>query len=378
MDKKDYYEILGVSKTASDDEIKRAFRKLAKEYHPDINKNAGADEKFKEIGEAYSVLSDESKRKQYDQFGHAAFQNGGGGAGAGGFGGFDAGDINLDDILNDLFGGGFSGFGGFGRGRGNSGGKSREAGPDSRIVLNLTFEEAIFGCEKDIKLELNTTCSACNGKGGFNEKTCKTCNGAGRVLEQQQTIFGYMQTQKTCPECRGVGKSFEEKCDVCNGKGIVLKTKTLTVTIPEGVDDGYQLKLSGKGSSGKNGGPAGDIYIEFVIKKHPLYERHGEDIYLEVPTTITEASLGVKKEIPTLYGNVLLEIKPGTQNYTKLKLKGKGVKEPNSMSKGNMYAIINIITPTKLDRKQRNLLEELDKSNLSDGPEFKEFNKYLK
>ncbi|MEG0794231.1 MAG: molecular chaperone DnaJ [Bacilli bacterium] len=378
MDKKDYYEILGVSKTASDDEIKRAFRKLAKEYHPDINKNAGADEKFKEIGEAYSVLSDESKRKQYDQFGHAAFQNGGGGAGAGGFGGFDAGDINLDDILNDLFGGGFSGFGGFGRGRGNSSGKSREAGPDSRIVLNLTFEEAIFGCEKDIKLELNTTCSACNGKGGFNEKTCKTCNGAGRVLEQQQTIFGYMQTQKTCPECRGVGKSFEEKCDVCNGKGIVLKTKTLTVTIPEGVDDGYQLKLSGKGSSGKNGGPAGDIYIEFVIKKHPLYERHGEDIYLEVPTTITEASLGVKKEIPTLYGNVLLEIKPGTQNYTKLKLKGKGVKEPNSMSKGNMYAIINIITPTKLDRKQRNLLEELDKSNLSDGPEFKEFNKYLK
>ncbi|MEG0977234.1 MAG: molecular chaperone DnaJ, partial [Bacilli bacterium] len=366
MDKKDYYEILGVSKTASDDEIKRAFRKLAKEYHPDINKNAGADEKFKEIGEAYSVLSDESKRKQYDQFGHAAFQNGGGGAGAGGFGGFDAGDINLDDILNDLFGGGFSGFGGFGRGRGNSSSKSREAGPDSRIVLNLTFEEAIFGCEKDIKLELNTTCSACNGKGGFNEKTCKTCNGAGRVLEQQQTIFGYMQTQKTCPECRGVGKSFEEKCDVCNGKGIVLKTKTLTVTIPEGVDDGYQLKLSGKGSSGKNGGPAGDIYIEFVIKKHPLYERHGEDIYLEVPTTITEASLGVKKEIPTLYGNVLLEIKPGTQNYTKLKLKGKGVKEPNSMSKGNMYAIINIITPTKLDRKQRNLLEELDKSNLSD------------
>ena len=372
MNKKDYYEILGVSKTATDEEIKRAFRKLAKQYHPDVNKEPGAEEKFKEIGEAYSVLSDENKRRQYDQFGHAAFQNGGG---SGGFSGFDAGDINLDDILSDLFGGGF-GFSGFG-GR-TSRSSSRSRGSDSRVVLNLSFEEAVFGCEKDIKLDIDVECSRCNGKGGFNESTCRTCGGAGRVLEQQQTIFGYMQTQKTCPDCRGKGKSYENTCDECRGKGIINKTKTFTVTIPEGVDNGYQLKLSGKGNVGVNGGSNGDIYIEFKVKDHPLFERQDQDIYLEIPTTITEAILGCKKEIPTLTGNVILEIKPGTQNYTKLKLKGKGVKTPNSISKGNMYAVINIIMPTKLDRKQKSILQDLANTNLDDSSEFKEFKKYLK
>ncbi len=373
MDKKDYYEVLGVSKTATDEEIKRAFRRLAKQYHPDVNKEPGAAEKFKEIGEAYAVLSDPTKRQQYDQFGHAAFQNGG--AGAGGFGGFDASDINLDDILNDLFGGGF-GFGGFGRSRSTRDAHSR--GQDERILLNLTFEEAVFGCEKDIKLDLDTVCPKCHGEGGFNEKTCRTCGGAGRVLEQQQTIFGYMQTQKICPDCRGKGKTFENPCDECRGKGIVSKTKTFTVTIPEGVDDGYQLRLSGKGNASKNGGTNGDIYIEFKIKDHPLFERDGQDIYLKVPTTIVEATLGCKKEIPTLTGNVILEIKPGTQNGTKLKLKGKGIKTPNSLMKGNMYAIIEVIIPSKVDRKQKNLLEDLAKTDLTDSTEFKNFKKYLK
>lgn len=375
MNKKDYYEVLGVSKTATDEEIKRAFRKLAKQYHPDLNKDPGAEEKFKEIGEAYSVLSDQTKRRQYDQFGHAAFQNGGGNS-SGGFSGFDMGDINLDDILSDLFGGGFSGFSGFGQ-RGRSSSRSSK-GKDIRVVLNLTFEEAAFGCEKDIKLNLTNTCSKCNGKGGFNEKTCKTCGGAGKVLEQQQTIFGYMQTQKTCPTCRGLGKSYETECSECRGKGIVDKVKTLTVTIPEGVDEGYQLRLSGKGNAGLNGGPNGDVFLEFKIKEHPLFERDGSDIYLEVPITITDAALGCKKEIPTLYGNIVLEIKAGTQNYTKLKIKGKGIKTPNSLGKGNMYAVINIITPTKLDRKQKSLLQDLSETDLEDAPEFKNFKKYLK
>ena len=373
MNKKDYYEILGVSKTATDEEIKRAFRKLAKQYHPDVNKEPGAEEKFKEIGEAYAVLSDASKRRQYDQFGHAAFQNGGG---TSGFGGFDASDINLDDILNDFFGGAFSGFG-FG-GRTKTQTNRTTKGKDIRVVLNLSFEEAAFGCEKDIKLELDAECSECHGKGGFNEKTCSTCKGAGRVIEQQQSLFGYIQTQKICPTCKGSGKTFEIDCNVCHGKGIVSKTKTLTVTIPEGVDEGFQLRLNGKGNAGINGGSNGDVFIEFKIKEHPIFERDNADIYLEVPITITDAILGCKKEIPTLTGNVYLDIKPGTQNYTKLKLKGKGIKTPNSFSRGNMYAVINIIMPTKLDRKQKSLLQELAQTDLEDNAEFKNFKKYLK
>lgn len=375
MNKKDYYEVLGVSKTATDEEIKRAFRKLAKQYHPDINKEPGAEEKFKEIGEAYAVLSDANKRRQYDQFGHAAFENGGSGGGTG-FQGFNMGDIDLEDILGDLFGGGFRGFSGFG---GSSRTSSRPSkGEDIRVVLNLTFEEAAFGCEKDVKLNLTSECSRCKGKGGFNEKTCRTCGGAGKVLEQAQTIFGYMQTQKTCPDCKGRGKTYETICDECYGKGVVEKVKTLTVTIPEGVDEGYQLRLSGKGNAGLNGGPNGDVFLEFKIKEHPLFERDGADIYLEVPVTITDATLGCKKEIPTLYGNIILEIKAGTQNYTKLKIKGKGIKLPNSISKGNMYAVVNIIIPTKLDRKQKALLQDLAQTDLEDSPEFKNFNKYMK
>lgn len=375
MNKKDYYEVLGVSKTATDEEIKRAFRKLAKQYHPDINKEPGAEEKFKEIGEAYAVLSDANKRRQYDQFGHVAFENGASGGGAG-FQGFNMGDIDLEDILGDLFGGGFRGFSGFG---GSSRTSSRPSkGEDIRVVLNLTFEEAAFGCEKDVKLNLTSECSRCKGKGGFNEKTCRTCGGAGKVLEQAQTIFGYMQTQKTCPDCKGRGKTYETICDECHGKGVVEKVKTLTVTIPEGVDEGYQLRLSGKGNAGLNGGPNGDVFIEFKIKEHPLFERDGADIYLEVPVTITDATLGCKKEIPTLYGNIILEIKAGTQNYTKLKIKGKGIKLPNSISKGNMYAVVNIIIPTKLDRKQKALLQDLAQTDLEDSPEFKNFNKYMK
>ena len=369
MSKRDYYEILGVKKDASDEEIKRAFRVLAKKYHPDVNKEPGAEEKFKEIGEAYQVLSDKSKRQQYDQFGHAAFE---GGAGAG----FDMGDINLDDILSNIFGGGFgfsSSFSGFGRGKNQA-----RRGEDLLMRIKLTFEEAAFGCKKDIKVNVTENCDKCHGKGGFNETSCKYCNGLGVVKEEQRTIFGMMQTQKTCPECRGNGKSFKEICNACHGDGQVTKNKTLTVTVPEGVDNGNQLRLSGKGGAGINGGPNGDIYLEFVVEEHDYFERHGDDLYLEVPVTITEAILGCKKEIPTLSGNGYVEIKPGTQNYTKLKLKGKGIKGVNSRVPGDMYVVVNVIIPTKLNKKQKDLLKELDKTDLDNEDEFKEYRKALK
>ena len=374
--KKDYYETLGVSKDASDEEIKRAFRKLAKQYHPDINKEPGAEAKFKEIGEAYAILSDPNKRKQYDQFGSAAFEQGGPG-GSGGFSGFDASDIDLDSILRDVFGGGFSSFSGFGS-HFSSGGSSRNKGSDVRVVVNLTFEEAAFGCEKDIDLNLKASCSNCNGKGGFKEQTCSTCGGQGVILERVQSLFGIMQSQKVCPDCRGTGIAFREVCDECNGKGTVNKVKTISVTIPEGVDSDFQLRIPKKGNAGENGAPNGDLYVEFNIKPHPVFERQGDDVYLELPINIAEATLGCEKEIPTLTGDVILEIKPGTQNYTKLKLRGKGIKSPNSLVRGNMYVVVNIIIPTKLNRKQRSLLEDLLDSGLDNEDAFKEYQKNLK
>ena len=367
MNKKDYYEILGVSKNASDEEIKRAFRVLAKKYHPDVNKEEGAAEKFKEIGEAYQVLSDKNKRSQYDQFGHAAFEGGG-------YQGFDMGDIDLDDILSSFFGGGFSSsFGGFRRNKNRA-----SRGADMLVRINLTFEEAVFGTKKDIKVNTTEKCDNCHGQGGFNEISCPTCSGKGYVKIEQHTIFGMMQTQKTCSECRGLGKTFKEICHECNGIGNVTKNKTLTVTIPAGVDTGSQLRLSGKGGAGINGGPNGDIYLEFVVEEHEFFERHDDDIYLELPVTITDVTLGCKKEIPTLNGNGYVEIKPGTQNYTKLRLKGKGIKGVNSKVNGDMYVVINVIIPTKLTKKQKDLLKDLADTDLETEPEFKTFKKSLK
>lgn len=374
MDKKDYYEVLGLSKGASDEEIKRAFRKLAKQYHPDVNKEPGAEEKFKEIGEAYAVLSDPQKKAQYDQFGHSAFANGAGGQG---FGGFNAEDIDLSSIFEDLFGssfgGGFGGFGGSSRRNTNRPTKGR----DSLVKLNLSFDEAVFGCKKTINIDLNETCDKCNGKGGFEETTCSTCGGSGRVISQQQSLFGIIQSQTTCRDCGGSGSTFKKVCNECSGNGHVRKNKEIVVTVPEGVDNGYQLRISGKGEAGKNGGPNGDIYIEFSVKEHELFVRDEEDIYVEVPLTITEAILGCKKDVPTLTGVVSVDIKAGIQNGSKLKLKGKGVKVPNSLKKGDMYLIMNVVIPTKLDRKQKQLFKDLDKTDLDGDSEFKKFNKYI-
>lgn len=382
--KKDYYEILGVSKDATDEEIKRKFRVLAKKYHPDVNKEEGASEKFKEIGEAYSVLSDKQKRAQYDQFGHAAFDNMAGGAG-----GFDFSDISLEDILASVFGGsGFASafgdsFGSFGGGfssfSGRGRGKNRSVrGEDLLMRIKLSFEEAVFGCKKDIKVDVYEKCDNCNGVGGFDSDTCHTCSGSGVVREEQRSMFGIIQTQRVCPDCKGDGKTFKKVCNECHGNGRIEKNKTLTVTVPEGVDTGHQLRLSGKGAAGINGGENGDLYLEFIVDDHKYFERDNDDIYLEVPITITDAILGSKVEIPTLAGNGYVEIKPGTQNYSKLKLKGKGIKNPNTGRVGDMYVVVNIIIPTKLDKEQRKLVEMLSKTNLSNEEEFKNFKKSLK
>lgn len=375
MNKKDYYEVLGVDKNASQADIKSAFRKLAKKYHPD-NKETGDEAKFKEIGEAYAVLSDENKRKQYDQFGSAAFD----GSGASGFGGFDPGDIDLNDILRSVFGdvGGFGGFGDFfgGGSRTTSSSRARK-GRDTLVRLDLTFEEAAFGVDKDIDLTLNDVCENCGGNGGFDETTCSYCHGSGYVVTEQRSLFGVIQSRSSCPKCHGKGKSFKTICKNCNGTGQERKKKTISIHIPEGVNTGHQLRISGKGEAGVNGGPNGDIYFEIHVEESNFYKRDNEDLTIELPITITDAILGAKKEVPTLYGNVVMEIKAGTQNGTKYKLKGKGLKIPNSSRKGDMYVVIKVMIPNKITREQKKLLEALEETNLETNSEFKDFERHL-
>lgn len=370
MEKRDYYEVLGVSKDASLAEIKSAFRKLAKKYHPDVSKEENAAEKFKEVQEAYAVLSDEDRRRQYDQFGHAAFDNNAGGSG--GFGGFDFSDFDFGDIFDNIFGGGF-GFGSSSRARSSS---RASRGSDRLLKLRLSFEEAVYGCKKEINVEVNDTCSHCHGKGGFDEEVCSKCHGSGTITSEQRTILGAFMTKTTCPNCGGLGKSYKTKCNDCNGKGYIRSKKTISVNIPSGVDDGNRLRITGKGEAGINGGPPGDLYIEFTIDEHKFYQRDENDIYLEVPLTITEAILGCKKEIPTIQGNVKLNISSGTSNGDKQRLKGKGVYNETTRKTGDMYIIIKIITPQRLTRIQKELLEELSKTELGNS-EITSFNKFV-
>ena len=371
---RDYYEVLGVSKDATDAEIKSAFRKLAKKYHPDINPSKEAEAKFKEIGEAYAVLSDKDKRRQYDQFGHEAYTQGASQGGfGGGFQGFSADDIDLSSIFDDLFGGGM--FGGSSSRR-NSRNRPTK-GEDSLVKVKLTFEEAVFGCKKTINLDLDSVCEACDGAGGTGEETCHTCNGRGRVITQQRSMFGVFQTESTCPDCNGRGKTYKNTCKKWTGKGHILKNKEIEITVPEGVDNGHQLRISGKGSAGYNGGPNGDIYIEFKVADHPLFERKGNDIYVDVPITITDAVLGCKKEVPTLTGSVILDIDSGSQPGDQLRLKGKGIKDPTSSKKGDMYVVLNVVIPSKLDRKQKELFKDLAATDLENDSQFRTYKKYL-
>lgn len=373
MDKKDYYEVLGVSKTATDAEIKSAFRKLAKKYHPDVCKEPDAEQKFKECQEAYAVLSDPNKRKQYDQFGHAAFANGGGGAGFQGFSGFsDFGDMS--DIFDDILGG--FGFSTRSNSRRSSNGPRR--GNDVLYKMTIDFDEAVFGCKKDIKIDVTDTCEECKGVGGFNSKTCPECRGSGTVTSEQRTMFGSFLSKTTCPNCHGTGTTFERKCTNCRGTGHIKKTKTITVTVPSGIDTENRLRVSGKGEAGINGGNPGDLYIEFTVRDHELFERIDDDIYLTLPLTITDAVIGAKKEIPTLYGNVTLNIPAGTQNGEKLRIRGKGVENVQTKRKGDMYIVTKIIIPEKLTREQKRLFEELDDTTLDSSNEFKKYRKHLK
>ncbi len=370
MAKRDYYETLGISKSADEKEIKSAFRQLAKKYHPDVNKESGSDAKFKEIQEAYAVLSDPERRKQYDQFGHAAFEQGSNG----GFSGFDFSDFDFSDIFSDIFGSGF----GF-----NFGGRSHETsrarkGRDSIIGMDINFEEAVFGTEKEIKLDMLENCDKCHGKGGFGEKTCTRCRGSGTVTAEQRTILGTYLTKTTCPSCQGTGHTLESTCDKCHGNGRIKANKTIKITVPAGVDNGNQLRIPGKGEAGINSGPNGDLYVEFTVREHPVYKRDEDDIYLEVPVTIVEATLGAKIEVPTLYGNIKLSIPSSSQSGDKHRIKGKGITNIRSKKKGNMYVILKVVIPKKLTKDQKELFNSLSYTKLDDDSSFDKIRRYLK
>ena len=362
MNKKDYYEVLGVDKSASQDEIKSAFRKLAKKYHPDVSKEENAAEKFKECQEAYAVLSDESKRKQYDQFGHAAFENNGAG-------GFDFSGFDFSDIFGDIFGSGF----GFNFG-GNTGNR-KTRGRDKIMRVNLSFEEAVFGTNKNLNLDVYDKCDECNGKGGHDEKTCPDCHGSGVVAVEQRTMFGTFMTRTTCSRCSGKGKTYGKVCSNCSGKGRVQTNKTIEVKVPAGVDTGNQQRISGYGEYGEAGN--GDLYLEYYVDKHEIFQRDGNDIYLELPITITEAVLGCKKEIPTITGTVKMTIESGSNTGDKLRLKGKGVEDVHSYRKGDMYVIIKVVIPDKITKEQKKLFDSLSKTDLKTN-EFNKIEKYIK
>ncbi|MBQ1182608.1 MAG: molecular chaperone DnaJ [Phascolarctobacterium sp.] len=374
MSKRDYYEVLGVSKTATQDELKKAYRKLARKYHPDLNKdNEEAAEKFKECNEAYSVLSDDQKRAQYDQFGHAAFENGGMGGGggfggAGGFGGF--GGSGMEDIFDMFFGG-----------QGGRGGSRAKTGPqrgaDLRFDLEITFEEAAFGLEKEINLYRDETCDHCHGEGaepGSKVESCPECNGTGYVRFTQNTMFGQMVNERPCSRCKGEGKIISEPCKECRGKGTVKRNKKLKVKIPAGVDNGSRLRVSGEGEAGAKGGPNGDLYVYLYVKPHKFFERDGTTVLCEVPINIVQATLGADIKVPTLDGQVTMKVPEGTQPGKVLRLKGKGIPSLRGGSRGDQLVRIKVVVPTKLSDKQKDALRkfaDISKDNIN--PEEKSF-----
>lgn len=379
-EKRDYYEVLGISKDASEAEIKSAFRKKAKEFHPDLNKdNPDAETKFKEAQEAYSVLSDESKRKMYDQYGHAGV-NASGASGFNGFGGFSSSDFDFGDIFDSIFGGngGFSSGFDFGGMNGQTSSRTRATrGSDVLMRMDLDFEESVYGTEKKFNLDVVEDCEECNGKGGFDEEKCSTCHGSGTITSEQHTILGSFLSKTTCPDCKGLGITYKTKCSHCKGKGKIKKNKTITINIPAGINTGDRLRVSNKGNPGNNGGPNGDLYLEFVVDEHDYFVRDNDDIYLEVPLTITEAIMGSKKEIPTLYGNVKLNVSAGTNSGDKQRIRGKGIDNKYRKRKGDMYVVFKVYTPKKLSREQKSLIDKLSKTDL-DTSEISKFNKFTK
>ena len=357
--KRDCYEVLGVAKNASDSEIKSAYRKLAKKYHPDMNPgDAEAEKKFKEASEAYAILSDAEKRKQYDQFGHAAFENGGGGGGYGGFGGFDFGG-DMGDIFGDIFGDLFGGGGG--RRRSNNGPMQ---GANVRASVRVTFEEAVFGCEKELELTLKDTCTSCHGTGakaGTTPETCSKCGGRGQVTYNQQTMFGTMQSVRTCPDCNGSGKIIKEKCPDCYGTGYISNRKKIQVTIPAGIDNGQSIRIREKGEPGINGGPRGDLLVEVIVSRHASFVRQDMDIYSNVPISFAVAALGGTIQVETVDGKVEYDVKAGTQTGTRVRLRGKGVPSLRNKSvRGDHYITLNIQVPTTLSAEAKEALRNFD------------------
>ena len=355
--KRDYYEVLGVSRSASDAEIKKAYRALAKKYHPDMNPgDKEAEKKFKEASEAYAVLSDAEKRRQYDQFGHAAFEGGAGGAG--GFGGFDFNGADFSDIFGDIFGDLFGG--GARRGRGSGPMK----GANIRKSIRITFEEAVFGCEKELDLVLKDPCGSCQGTGakpGTSPETCPKCGGKGQVVYTSQSFFGTVQNVQTCPNCNGSGKIIKEKCPDCAGTGYTSSRKKIKVTIPAGIDNGQSVRIRDKGEPGINGGPRGDLLVEINVSRHPIFQRQDVHIFSTVPISFAQAALGGDVKIPTVDGDVIYTVKPGTKTDTKVRLKGKGVPSlRNSQVRGDHYVTLVIQTPEHLSAEAKEALRRFD------------------
>ena len=354
--KRDYYEVLGVDRNADDATIKKAYRQLAKKYHPDMNPgDVEAEKKFKEASEAYAVLSDSEKRRQYDQFGHAAFENGGGG---GGFGGFDFSGADFSDIFGDIFG---DLFGGSRRGRASQGPMK---GMNIRKSVRITFEEAVFGCEKELDMVLKDPCQKCNGTGakpGTSPETCSKCGGKGQVVYTQQSFFGMVQNVQTCPDCNGTGKIIREKCPDCGGTGYTSNRKKIAVTIPAGIDNGQSVRIREKGEPGVNGGPRGDLLVEVVVSRHPIFQRQDMHIFSTVPVSFAQAALGADIRVKTVDGEVIYTVKPGTKTDTKVRLKGKGVPSiRNSQIRGDHYVTLVIQTPEHLSSEAKEALRRFD------------------
>lgn len=375
MAKRDYYEVLGVNKGASKDEIKSSYRKLAKKYHPD-NKETGDEAKFKEIQEAYDILYDDQKRATYDQFGHAAFeQNGGAGPGngnpfGGGFGGFSDMNVDLGDIFSSFFGG-------------NPGARRANTGPqrgdDTLMRMKVDFMDVVNGKDTEITFDYDEECSHCHGSGADTPNdiaTCKTCGGRGTVTRQTRTLFGMAETQSVCPECNGRGKTVTKKCPNCGGSGYKRIKKTIKIHVPAGINNGQQIRAAGMGEAGTNGGPHGDLYIEILVKSHPHFTREGDDIHLNIPIDFIDAILGAKIEVPTVYGNEILTVPAGTQVNTVLKMKGKGITNLRTKKPGDQYVHLEIKIPTSLTKKQKEALEEYKKA--SEGNIFEKFIKNFK
>ncbi|MBG9978334.1 molecular chaperone DnaJ [Ruoffia tabacinasalis] len=355
-EKRDYYEVLGVSRDASDAEIKKAYRKLSKKYHPDINKEEGAEDKFKEVSEAYEVLSDSQKRTAYDQYGHAANDpNFGGGFGGGGFGGgsYGGAGFGFEDIFEQFFGG---------SGASRQSPNAPRRGSDLQYRVTLTFEEAIFGKETTIKYNRNEECHTCHGSGakpGTSPVTCSKCHGTGAVQVEQNTPFGRVMTQRACDVCSGTGQEIKEKCQTCHGAGIEAKEHSVKVTVPAGVETDQQIRLSGQGEAGQNGGPYGDLYVVFRVQPSEEYERDGTEIYYELPLSFVQAALGDEITVPTVHGKVKLKVPGGTQTGTSFRLKGKGAPSIRGNFTGDQHVKVTVKTPTKLSEKERELFHSL-------------------